>query len=70
MVSIAAAQQQAIAAIARPGDWMTAAQRVDVWRHARDAATNPLDLARRAALSPFSVDGAHPASDELSAAAV
>jgi hypothetical protein len=70
MVSIAAAQQQAIVAIARPGDWMTAAQRVDIWRHARDAAANPLDLARRAALSPFSVDGTHPASDELSAAAV
>jgi len=70
MVSIATAQQQAIAAIARPGDWLTAAQRVDVWRHARNAATNPLDLARRSAVSPWAVDGHHPASDELTAAAV
>jgi hypothetical protein len=70
VVNIADAQQKAIAAIAMPGDWWTGAQRVDVWRHARDAVSNPLDLARRASLSPFSVDGAHDASDELPALAV
>jgi len=70
VVNIADAQQQAIAATAVAGDWLTGAQRVDAWRHARDAISNPLDLARRASLSPFSVDGAHAASDELTEAAV
>lgn len=70
MLTIAEAQQQAIVAIARPGDWWTAAQRVDAWRHARDAETNPLDLERRASLSPTAVEGDHGASDELPAAAV
>ena len=67
---IAEAQQRAIAAIGRAGDWMNAAERVDVWRQVRAAADDPLDAARRAALSPFAVDGAHEASRHLPAAAV
>ncbi len=69
-MSIADAQRRAIVALARPGDWLTAAERIDAWRQTRDAASNPLDLARRDAVSPFAVAGSHPASVELSAAAV
>ena len=70
MVSIADAEQQAVAALSRSGDWLTAAERIDAWRHTRDAQTNPLDIERRNALSPSAVDGSHAASTELPAAAV
>ena len=64
------AQVETIAGLARPGDWLTALQRVEVWRQVRDAATNPLDSTRRAAISPFAVDGSHGPVGELSADAV
>jgi len=48
----------------------TAAERIDAWRHVRLAATDPLDAARQAAVSPAAVAGEHPASTELPAAAV
>ena len=70
MTTIVDAQIGAITALAEPGDWLTGAQRVDVWRQVRDSATNELDQARRAALSPNSVTGAHPPTDDLAAAAV
>lgn len=70
MTSILETQQTAIAALGQPGDWLTGGQRVDVWRQCRDAATNELDQARRAALSPNAVTGSHAASDQLPAAAV
>jgi hypothetical protein len=70
MISIDDAQQAAIGALGEPGDWLTGAQRVDVWRQCRDAATNPLDAARRDALSPNAVPGEHPPTGELPAAAV
>jgi hypothetical protein len=63
-------QRDAIAAISRPGDWLTGEQRVDAWRHVRAAATDELDAARRSAVSPFAVEGSHGASDHLEAAAV
>lgn len=69
-VAIVDAQRDAIQAIGRAGDWLTASQRVDVWCQARDAATNPLDLARRQALSPNAVTGSHAATNLLPAAAV
>jgi len=70
VLSIAEAQRAAIVALARPGDWLTAAERIDAWRHVRLAATDPLDAARQAAVSPAAVAGEHPASTELPAAAV
>jgi len=57
-------------ALVGPGDWLTGAQRRAAWIECRDARTNELDQARRAALSPAAVDGAHAATDELSAEAV
>lgn len=68
--TIADAQRTAIGALGLAGDWLTGAQRVDAWRHARDAATNPLDVARKEALSPFAVDGSHEASTVLAVDAV
>lgn len=70
MTGIVEAQQAAIIALGEPGDWLTGEQRVDVWRQVRSAATDELDRARRAAVSPNAVTGAHPATEHLSAAAV
>lgn len=70
MIDIAEAQRDAITALARPGDWLSAAQRIDVWRQARDAATNDLDHQRRAAVSPNAIAGAHEATEHLAGAAV
>jgi hypothetical protein len=53
-----------------PGDWLTGVQRRAAWCEVRDARTNELDAARRAALSPAMVDGRHAATDELPAEAV
>jgi len=67
---IVEAQDEARAALAAAGDWLTGEQRIAVWREARDAAANPLDRDRKAALSPFGVAGEHAATEELSAEAV
>lgn len=64
------ARVNAAGEIAEPGDWLTGAQRVEVWREARDAGSNSLDLARREAVSPEAVAGGHQATALLSAAAV
>ena len=64
------AQLAAIEAVGDSGDWLTGDQRIAVWSEARDSRTNELDRARRAALSPTAVAGAHPASAALDAAAV
>ncbi len=53
--------------LAQAGDWLTGAERVDAWREARTAQTNPLDIARKGALSPAAVAGAHQASAHLQA---
>lgn len=59
------AQRAARAELAQPGDWLTGAERVDVWRETRDAATNELDRRRASTLSPSTVDGAHAATELL-----
>jgi hypothetical protein len=64
------AQSAAAAGLAQPGDWLSGAQRLDAWNHVRLAASNPLDQARRLALSPLAVDGEHEASALLTATAV
>ena len=70
MDAIDTAQRAAHDAVAGPGDHLTGAQRVGVWREARSARDHRLDAARRAALSPHAVTGTHPATAELPAAAV
>lgn len=60
----------AAAALVEPGDWLTGEQRRQAWLESRDAATNSLDAARRAAISPNAVDGTHGAKGDLSAEAV
>jgi len=70
MNEIEEAQHDAGHEIAAAGDWLTGAERVAVWREARDARTNVLDQARRTAISPNAVDGEHPATAELSAPAM
>jgi len=64
------AQQDARTALGRAGDWLTAEQRLDVWAEVRDAQTNPIDEARRQALSPYGGGDEHSASAYLSASAV
>ncbi len=70
MNEIEAAQVQVGHEVAAPGDWLTGSERIAVWREVRDARTNPLDQARRAALSPSAADGEHGAAPGLSASAV
>ncbi|MDH3295095.1 MAG: hypothetical protein OER95_12325 [Acidimicrobiia bacterium] len=65
-----AARARAVEDLGRPGDWLTGAQRVAVWRESRLAADDPLDRARRAAISPAAVAGSHGPTDEFAAAAV
>lgn len=64
------ARREAAEAVARPGDWLTARERLDVWREARRADHDPIDRARRAAVSPAAVSDRHAASEHLPAAAV
>lgn len=70
MYDIEEAQREAIRAVAAPGDWLTGEERVAVWREVRDAQSNPLDQARREALSPNAVAGEHGATSDLFASAV
>lgn len=67
MQHLTAPRDAAYAEVARAGDWLTAAERVAVWREVRDAATNELDRRRAESLSPNAVQGRHPASGPLSA---
>jgi hypothetical protein len=64
------ARREAAEAVSCPGDWLTGNDRLDVWREARRADCDPIDRARRAAVSPAAVADRHPASDHLPAAAV
>lgn len=68
--TLTAACDAAAVGIAKPGDWLSAGARIAVWQGSRTAMTNELDLRRRRAISPFAVDGAHGAVEELPAAAV
>ena len=70
MTEIDDAQRAAADSLAAPGDWLTGVQRRAAWAEARSAATDELDLQRKAALSPNAVSGSHSATDELPAAAV
>lgn len=69
MNDIEEAQRNTVHDIARPGDWLTGHERIAVWREVRDSHRNPLDQARREAISPNAVHGEHHATAELSASA-
>ncbi len=63
-------RQRAVELLSGPGDWYSGAARMAAWREVRDAADNELDHARKLALTPFGVDGAHVANEELNATEV
>ena len=52
--------------LAVPGTWLTAAERVDVAKEVREAGSCSLCSQRKAALSPYQVDGAHESVSDLS----
>ena len=70
MSDIEDAQRTVREAMAKPGDWLTSEQPLAVWREFRDSSSNQVDQERRQALSPNAIDGAHAATEELSAAAM
>jgi len=51
--------------LAAPGNWLTGAQRVAVANEIRQAPSCRLCIQRKAALSPYQVDGAHDAVSDL-----
>lgn len=68
--ALRSAHTDATSRLAGPGDWLGGQERIAAWREARNAATDPLDEARRRAVSPDAVDGGHEATDDLPAEAV
>ncbi len=70
MSRIEEARRSAADSMRSPGDWLTAQQRCEAWLHARHARDNPINHARKSAISPEAVVEQHPAGDTLSGAAV
>jgi hypothetical protein len=67
---VARCHQEAILAISRAGTWWTGEQRVSIAAEARAARDCALCSERKAALSPFSIDGCHDGPGELAPALV
>jgi len=67
---IAASQDRAWQSLAAPGTWWTGAERVAIAREVRAARRCAWCAARKAALSPYAVSGAHDAASDLPSAAV
>jgi alkylhydroperoxidase family enzyme len=63
---LAAAQARAWDRLARPGTWLDGATRVRVAAETRHAPGCALCARRKAALSPYAIDGAHDGRGELS----
>jgi hypothetical protein len=63
-------QARAWRSIGRPGSWWTGAERIAIATETRVAPGCALCLARRAALSPYAVDGTHDGAGGLPPAAV
>jgi alkylhydroperoxidase family enzyme len=59
---LAAAHDHFFERLRRPGSWWTGAERVAIAAEARQAKSCALCRQRKAALSPFSIDGAHDAA--------
>lgn len=64
---LSAAHGRAWARLAAAGTWFTGAERVAIAAEARQALTCALCRARKAVLSPYSVDGAHDTASQLPA---
>lgn len=56
--------------LAAPGNWLTGAERVAVAKEVRRAGSCQLCSQRKAALSPYQVEGSHDTASDLSAAMV
>ncbi len=56
---LTAAHTRAWHRLARPGAWFTGAERVAIAAEARNATACPLCRERKAALSPYAIDGEH-----------
>jgi len=67
---LAAAHARAWDALGRPGSWWTAAERIAIAAATRAAATCALCRDRKAALSPYTIDGSHDGPGGLPAPAV
>ncbi len=67
---VAQAHRRQWARLAEPGTWLTGAERVAVAAEARHALSCELCRARKAALSPFAVDGEHDSLGQLPAVMV
>jgi len=67
---LAAAQAQMLACLTEPGTWWTGTERRAIALEARAARDCALCVERKAALSPFSVDGFHDGPAELDTAVV
>ena len=67
---IEAAHAQAWSGLARPGEWWSGAQRIAIAEETRRARGCSLCRERKAALSPFSIEGVHDSSDILPETAV
>lgn len=65
-----AAHERAWDRIARAGEWWTGAEHVAIAAEVRNASSCELCRARKAALSPFAVEGAHATVSDLPASAV
>ncbi|MEC8204366.1 MAG: alkylhydroperoxidase-related (seleno)protein, partial [Pseudomonadota bacterium] len=65
-----AAHQRAWAALAKPGTWLTGAERIAVARETRHAPDCELCQRQNAALSPSAVEGTHDSVTALPAAYV
>jgi hypothetical protein len=64
---LAVAYQNYWQALARPGTWFSGAQRVAIAAEVRNALDCPLCVERKAALSPYSVQGEHRSGTVLDA---
>jgi len=67
---IVASQERAWQSLAAPGTWWNGADRVAIAREVRAARSCAWCAARKAALSPYAVSGAHDAASDLPHAAV
>jgi alkylhydroperoxidase family enzyme len=63
-------QNEAWRRLANPGTWCTGAHRVSIAEEARAARSCSFCAARKSALSPYAVEGAHETATNLSPAAV
>jgi len=67
---LATSHRRAWQRLAQPGNWWTGPERVAIAAEVRNAWNCPLCKARKAALSPYTIQGAHDSVSEVPAAAI